>query len=143
MVKSKEPKAAVTDIESLRTAVCDYAALHAQIKETALKGKPMHKRLGELKRALTLYMADKNMKSLELPNKDLLVLTEAVKKPSLSDKYLHRQFTAYFNDEEKAEDLLAFLRAVPDDEIEVKASLKHVPRDAYVETESTVDDDEQ
>lgn len=141
MVKSKEPKAAITDIDALRNAVCDYTALHAQIKETALKGKPAHKRLNELKRALTSYMSDKNMKSLELPNKDLLVLSEAVKKPTLSDKYLQRQFTAYFNDEEKAEELLSFLRAVPEDEIEVKPSLKHVPRDAYVETESTVDDD--
>lgn len=133
----------IKDVDSLKNVLRDYHTLHAQILEHNKKAKPITKRINEFKKALLTHMLTENLKKVQLPNKDLLVLNETRKKPSLSEKYLRGRLDSFYvNDEPKANELFAFLQAVPDGEMQVRTTLKHLESDSYVENESEVGDDE-
>lgn len=133
----KHPNFEITDVESLKTALRDYNKLHTQAAEHAIAAKPTVKRLGVLKKALLRHMISENLNKIQLPNRDLLVINESLKKPALNDKYLRARLDSFFleTDPGKAETLFVFLQAVPEAEIQTRTTLKHIESDAYIEQE--------
>lgn len=129
-------KVEIDGVDSLKTVLREYNALHVQLRDTAKKAKPVNRRFGEIKKALLSHMIGDNLKKIQLPNKDLLVVVETAKKPSMSEKYLKGRLDAYFEGNPgQAGDLLAFIQAVPEEELGVKSSLKHYEADSYIEQE--------
>lgn len=125
----------IDGVDSLRVVLREYNTLHAQIKETARKVKPVNKRLGQLKKALLKHMVDSNLKKIQLPNKDLLVVIETAKKPVITEKHLKARFDAFFEDTPgQAEELISFVQSTTEGP-GVKSSLKHYESDSYVEYE--------
>jgi Family of unknown function (DUF5760) len=135
MTKSQLP--AITDLESLRSALRDYAALHSQINEHAKKTKPVSKRMNQIKKCLLDHMISDNLVKVQLPNKDLLVVQELARRPSMSEKYIRSRLGSFYKDDtSQASELMDFLMAVPEDELKTRTILRHLSSDSYIENES-------
>lgn len=136
MSKSNVKVVEIKDMETLRSSLRDYSVLRGQIGENARKMKPVTRRINGIKKAILKYMVNDNLKKVQLPNKDLLVVAETVKKPALSEKYLKDRLDTYFvDDEHRAVELLTFLQTVPAGSLQTRTMLKHLESDSYVENE--------
>lgn len=140
MAKSND--ISVTDVDSMKYALREYQSLHMQVAEHAKRTKPLARRIGQYKKALLKHMVSENLKKVQLPNKDLLVLNETIKKPVLSEKYLKTRLASFYNnDEAKADEVFLFLQTVPETDLQTRVALKHLEADSYIENESEMGDD--
>lgn len=127
----------IKDMETLKIALVDYNRLYIQSIEHARLGKPVTKKLTALKKSLLKHMTEEKLNKIQLPNKDLLVINETTKRPTLNDKYLRTRLDSYFeNNQSAADTLFSFLHAVPEADMQIRTTLKHIELDSYIENES-------